>query len=321
MTKGAPAGQIDESLLRLDIPEEELEQLATTLAMSMDLNVEAFLLDPENFEKISFSDLTVPRPDTSSDRDSIPIFLKKTLTDFFGQWTNRAYLILGGLFVLMLVLFNPEINSVVLREIHLLPPDQVTPPPTPKPKQTPPPTPTPPPVKQTPTPPPLKPIKLPDKKLNKMKVKLDMQREKREVSSATAKLFVRETSDTAAPDIDATFTTDRASDENVAVNLDNLGAGRKGGGSKDGAPAIAIGGSRRGSTDGGAEVGELNLGGSRKAAAPVATGSKGEWVKVAVAGAIAQYQVKCLNSPGMHIYGNIKIQCSDNRIISVWRRM
>ena len=155
-----------------------------------------------------------------------------------------------------------------------------------------------------------------------MKVKLNMQqRQERQVSAATAKLFVRDTNDEAMPDIDSQFTTSRSNDPNLAVNLDNLGAGRRGGGDKDGAPAVSIGGSRRGSHDGTATKVNVSIGSGSGRGTKGVTGAKGEWVRVTNPGAIAQYQVKCLNNDGVHIYGNTKIQCQNNGIVAVWRRM
>ncbi len=46
----------------------------------------------------------------------------------------------------------------------------------------------------------------------------------------------------------------------------------------------------------------------------------GRWVKVSLVGSIAQYQVRCLNNPGEHTYGNIKIKCLNNVIVAAWQR-
>jgi hypothetical protein len=58
----------------------------------------------------------------------------------------------------------------------------------------------------------------------------------------------------------------------------------------------------------------------QKAAAPQQTSVSGEWVVASVVGPIAGLQVKCLNNPGVHIYGNIKIQCENNQITMAWTR-
>ncbi|MCZ7582239.1 MAG: hypothetical protein M5R36_02275 [Deltaproteobacteria bacterium] len=42
--------------------------------------------------------------------------------------------------------------------------------------------------------------------------------------------------------------------------------------------------------------------------------------KVAVSGPIAGWQVKCFNNPGLHVFGDTKIECRDNRIVAAWQR-
>jgi Ca-activated chloride channel family protein len=99
------------------------------------------------------------------------------------------------------------------------------------------------------TPAPLEAIKLSKPKLNNRKIKLsEQQRQRRNISSATAKLSVRDSSDTVA-DIDHTFTTNKRSDPNAMANLQNLGSGRKGS-HPNGVSIGAVGGSKRGHAGG-----------------------------------------------------------------------
>jgi len=296
----------------------EDEELAH-MAMSFELDVEAFLLEAENFEKINFDSLYTPQPAEQAGLQQFGKHFWTNVKDFSSKKESWAGVGLVALFVIMAVLINPNLAKLESGIKTMMLPPQVTPTPPPKPKTTPTPTPTPTPP-PTPTPTPLKPIKLNKPKMENMKVKLaTQQREQRNVSSATAKLAVRDTADDAMPDIDAAFTTDRANDPNMAVNLENLGAGRRGSGDKDGAPSISVGGSRRGSHDGTLEV-EVSLGKSRGGGKTEATGPSGSWVKMTSFGAIAHLQVKCLNRIGTHVYGSIKIQCSNNTIVAAWRK-
>jgi hypothetical protein len=310
----APVVDLNPQELLMTAEDKEL----ANFAMSFNLDVEAFLLEPENFQKINFDSLSMPRPETPGDATAFRANFVATIRDFFGSWSNRMYLVVAGLFLVMLVMFNPE--AIKFNDWAQMRPMNYDPTPTPKPTPPPTPTPTPPPTPPpTPTPPPLEPIKLPKKNQN-MKVKLNQQqRQQRNVSSATAKLNVRDTADDAMPDIDTQFTANR-DDPNVSMNLDNLGAGRRGGGDKDGAPAVFIGGSRRGSSDGDLDV-NVSFGNGNSRAPKTDVKASGQWVRITNPGAIAQYQVKCLNNPGTHIYGNIKIQCANNTIQAVWKRM
>lgn len=296
----------------------EDEKLAH-MAMSFELDVEAFLLEPENFAKINFESYHIPAPRAEPGMKELGRHFWGNTKDYLKKKESWAGIGLVALFVVMAVLINPNLEKMKSGiSTYFLPP-QVTPTPPPKAKPTP--TPTPPPTPPpTPTPTPLEPIKLNKPKLDNMKVKLTtQQREQRSVSTATAKLNVSRTSDEAMPDIDASFTTDRANDPNMAVNLENLGAGRAGKGDKDGAPIGAIGGDRRGDHNGTAEV-RVNLGKERGGGKTETAGPSGSWVKMTSFGAIAHLQVKCLNRPGTHEYGSIRIQCSNNNIVAAWKR-
>jgi len=305
---------------KLGLSIEQEEELAHAAMFSFDMDIGAFLLDPENFDNVTYRSLMIPRPSQRAGGVEFKAKLLSTTKEFFSSWHNRAYLALAILFLIMVIFFSPKQSMFSLAEIKLHPPDQVTP--TPPPKKTPPPTPTPQPTPPpTPTPKPLDPIKLNKPKEN-LKVKLQMQqRQERQVSAATAKLFVRNTAETAAPDIDAQFTTSRTSDPNVAVNLENLGAGRKGGNAKEGASIGAIGGSRHGSEDGTADKVTIDLGKKRGTGQQQEAGVSGKWVRVPIAGAIAQLQLRCHNKEGYQIVGNIRIQCSSNVIVAAWKRM
>ena len=302
---------------------EEMEQELAHMAMSFDLSVDAFLLEAENFEKMNIGDLTMEMPETMEQRPPFTTFVTDAVKDFFSVPTNWAYMGLVCMFIAMLFLYDPAAKFVKDKYLEMDALSQLTPTPTPTPppKPTPTPTPTPPPPKETPTPPPLEPLKKIVKQENKPLMKYNKERINRAVSSAHEKLFVRDTAKSERADIDVQFTTNRRSEASKNMSLDNLGAGRKGSnGPKDGKPLVAIGGpqgSKRGTADYGATAPVGNL---RKKEAPK-SGFAGQWVSVPIAGPIAGLQPRCLNNPGDHIYGNIKIRCSNNQIILAWKKM
>ncbi|MCC6160022.1 MAG: hypothetical protein IT350_18360 [Deltaproteobacteria bacterium] len=106
------------------------------------------------------------------------------------------------------------------------------------------------------------------------------------------------------------------------VFLGGVGTGRGGGGGGGGGGGIQVGsiggGGGRAKSSGPPPVAVAPI--AKKEAAPTGPSVSGEWVVTAVAGPIASLQLKCHNNPGVHIYGDIKIQCANNVIVAAWRR-
>ncbi len=106
------------------------------------------------------------------------------------------------------------------------------------------------------------------------------------------------------------------------VFLGGVGTGRGGGGGGGGGGiqvgSIGGGGGGRKSDSGPPPVAVAPI--AKKEAAPTGPSVSGEWVVASVAGPIAALQLRCLNNDGVHIFGNIKIQCANNVIVAAWRR-
>jgi len=293
----------------------------SSMSWSFDLSIDAFLFDPRNFTAVDISVLTVPHPRELSDGETIREVILVGFKEFFSKWENRGLVALFLLFITLLFMIKADVVRVQ-KFIDLLPTEQETPPPTPKPTP-PPPKPTPPPTPPPPTPPPLKPLKLNKTLDNKLNVKVNVKRELKQISNVHAKLYTRDVAaDNETPDIANVFTTADRDKAVSNVSLDKIGSGRRGGDAGDGAPAIGnIGGGRgRGTgTDAGVRVSLGKV--SRDTKGDVQTDASGRWQKVAIAGPIAGLQVRCLNNPGFHVYGNIRIQCQNNVIVAAWKRM
>lgn len=311
--------EVDDPSVRppsVDLEPALAEDELAHMAMSFDLDVEAFLMEAENFRQIDHNSLHIPLPNEELAGGNFRRQVLNNLADFFDSWPNRASVAVGGLFVLMLVLFKPvevivdeglkelEFNMLVKKEEVRI----KTPPPTPEPTPTPPPTPT-----QIPK------LTLQKQPNKEMRIKLKTaQRYQRPLSNATAKLSIRNVADDTMPDISKEFVTGRNDDPDVAVNLTNIGNGHRNGGDKNGVTIKGLGDSHRGDPDKGRIKPTLTRVGRNQ---PIVSKANGNWVKLTSFGPVAGLQVKCHRNPGIHIYGKYKIQCGKNIILAAWEKM